>query len=286
MARVAKDPSVKARRIEGLRKSPTLMPAALLDELFSKRVGLLPASSAGTALHIPTPALTSIADAGLLSCEVDPLCLPAGQYFSRDSIDELTAKLVSKLRLGSIPDGALSLVDAAFLLGSPDNNPWANLLTAVIEGRLPVWQRKVVGLTNRVMLASLDEAREVVQTEPWSLRDESSTLTNLDVMLLLGAGNATNAVTLIRNEQLPRKPCLRHVQMFSAKYMLTQELGRELAARRVCTNLRAVASTLILEGVLPVARLTHKSASLLLWDRATAKNILHDRFPHPEPSRQ
>jgi hypothetical protein len=284
MACLAKNPSLGAKRIECTRKSPILMSAALLDELFSKRADLVPASSVVKALHIPTPALASIAEAGLLRCERDPLCLPPGQYFGRRSVDELVASLTSKLRLQQVPDGALSLVEAAVLLGSPDGNPWMSLLASVLEGHLPVWTRKAVGLANRIMLPSLDEVRQAVQPRPWMPRDGSLALTDLDIMLLLGSGNKNSAGTLIRKGYIPNKPCLQHVKIFSAKYMLTVELRRILAARGVSSSFRAVSSTLISESVFPAARLTHKTLSLLLWDRAEVEAFLRNRFPIQEVS--
>lgn len=278
MAQVAKDPTIEAIRIDGLRRSPTLMSSALLDELFSQRAELLPATSVGAALYVPTPALASIAEAGMLACVADPLCLPPGQYFRKRRVDEMAAGLMSKLRADSLSDSRLSLIEAAFLLGSPASNPWASLVALVIEGRLPAWNRKAAGLANRVMLASADAVREAVAPRPWTDRDHGQTLTNLDVMLLLGIATPSNAVTLTRNGVLPKAPRLRDVQAFATKYMLTQELAKKLAARQVCSNLRAAASTLISQGVHPVTRLTHKTLSLLLWDRAQVEAFLHDRF--------
>jgi hypothetical protein len=270
LARIANDPRTNAQRAGTAEKAPLLVSEATFSEALEVRGRLMPAASVGKLLGIPKMALGSLADRGLLTSARNPIGLPAGDYYERQSVDHFVTALKVKLTPDPAPRKALPMIEAAALCGSPMGNPWPNLITAVLDGKISAWARRATPWSHSIVFESLEADGWGASSQPWPT-DDGTTLTRADVALLLGT-SFPNVYALIGSGLLPEAPTLRDTQEFAREYMLTQEVARRLATRGVVSDCRLSVQMLLSAGIRPAAQLDYKNR--LLWRRAGLETFI------------
>jgi hypothetical protein len=271
LARIANDARTNAQRAGTAEKAPLLVSETAFAEALAVRGRLMPAASVGKLLGIPKLALGSLVGAGLLASVKDPVGLPAGDYYERQSIDRFVTALKTKLVPNLAPRKALPIFEAAALCGSPMGNPWSSLVTAVLDGKISAWAGRATPWSHSIAFESLDAAARIACSQPWPTHDNSTILTRADVALLLGT-SFPNVYAFIGNGLLPKAPTLRDTQEFAREYMLTQEVARRLAVRGAVSDCRLCVQLLLSEEIRPAIQLDYKKR--LMWRRAEVEQFI------------
>ena len=267
ISRLVKRRSVRAMKVSDAVKAPVLVDSLQLAEIIGSRIFGMPSQSVAVELGIPRACLRSLADAGfLVRLEPGPLAHRSGDYYLKDSVDELRRRCEMMAADEPRPEGWVRITKAVNRLGLADANPWPEIVAGILGGGIKIW--RVEGRLTALMTShavkdllelTLNASREGHRYENDVVFTQAEAADFLNI-------TAVQVNGLIRLGLLSPRPTVVEMKEFRAKFVLTAEVAERFASSGRKLRWRDVPSLLRTSGVAPAATMDGKVG--LVWRRA------------------
>lgn len=265
MARLVRSGRVSSIRTAESTKAAVLVSVQEIADVIAADAELRSWEQTAARLGVPCLAIPSLCERGLLEVGRDRRGNDLPDVIDRSSLETLIQSVNGRLIAGDPPAGAAPLNYAATCLGSPQANPWPDILQAISQGTVRAWRTKHTGPITGVLI-DLEEAQACIADPlPWP---QNAVVSHVDAARLLGTNCATLHV-LFAAKKLPQRPTIRDLDSFAGSYVLTSEIVHQLARNGLNMHPRNVARLVQEFGVRPAT--PPGRLNRLCWPRAEAE---------------
>ncbi|MBZ9696457.1 MULTISPECIES: hypothetical protein [unclassified Mesorhizobium] len=273
ISRLAKRGRISSIRVSKAIKAPVLVDSRELAEIVGSQVLGVGSQSVAVELGIPRACLGSLADAGHLARIVQgPFGRPGGEFYRKDSVDDLRRRCEIMASDGPRPEGWVRITKAVNRLGLVDANPWPRIVERILAGELRIWrvEGRLTALMTSHAVKDVHELAFMDSSQDHRI-DEDVVFTQTEAADFL----KTTSVTingLIRLGLLSAQPTASDLREFARAFVMTAEITEQLASKGRRLRWRDVPSLLRASGVEPVATLNGKLG--LVWGRAEVEGVI------------
>jgi hypothetical protein len=253
ISRLAKRGSIPSIRVPEAGKAPVLVGSRELAKIVGSQVLGMPSQSVAVELGIPRACLGSLADAGyLIRLAPGPFARLGGEFYLKDSVDQLRRRCEAMATGGTKPDGGVRITKAVNRLGLAGANPWPSIIGRILSGGLKIW--RVEGRLSALMTShAVKDIHELALKDSSEDRpiDEDVVFTQAEAAGFLKT-TSVRVSRLVKLGLLSARPTASDLRGFAETFMLTAEVTDELASRGRRLRWRDVPSLLRVSGIEPV----------------------------------
>ena len=252
-------------RPAGRGRMPRLVSDAEVARIVQQQDLSVSNSEVAVRLGIQRVFVSELGSCGLLTPVGKPYLASKGkEFFDRRSLDLLESRCREIALEGAPPEGGVSISLAARKLAMQFANPWPEITTNLLAGRLRVWFVERRSLMSSLVIENVNELAALGVKGMPIAKGADVPLTVTDAAALIGTDVVKLAQLVVRGF-LPRGHNREDLRRFIGDYMFTSEIRRVAERRGLKLRWQEVPKLLRANGVHPAAALIGERG--FVWPR-------------------